>query len=111
MQALGPKQWMYINVILERSELLLPKAHAPEPRHAQSETVDTGLLTEWSGLRVGYFWGGYNETILRINANDLSTSCQLAPTQQPQASTLSCVLHTPDIVCLQFLCTGSAVTL
>lgn len=86
---------MYINVILERSEFLLPNAHAPEQHCAPTASMtvkDTGILTAWDGLRIGYFWGGNNETLLRINASDLSTVCHVPTMQQPQACDVPCAL-------------------
>ena len=82
---------MYINVILEKSELLLPKPRAPEQHGAQPGAFmaeDTGILTAWDGLRIGYFWGGNNETVLRINASDISAVCHVPTMQQPQACTI-----------------------
>ena len=63
MQAPGPKQWMYINVILERSNLLVPlhtheaaplhvlnRQHRERQREIQSQNKP-GLLFAWKTLR------------------------------------------------------------
>jgi len=78
---------MYINVILEGSELFIPIVQSPEPKVVQPQTStasESGILMAWKGLRFGYFWGGCNETILRINADHLSAvgrSSAMSPQQ------------------------------
>ena len=63
MQAAGPRQWMYINVILENSRVLVPlrvREAAPmrvlnrQHRERQKELqrqADPGLLLAWKTLR------------------------------------------------------------
>lgn len=63
LQALGPRQWMYINVILESSELLVPLPmheatgmHVLNKRHRQQQgethrQATPGLMLAWQTLR------------------------------------------------------------
>ena len=63
LQALGPRQWMYINVILESSELLVPlpmheatSMHVLNRRHRQHQEemhrqATPGLMLAWQTLR------------------------------------------------------------
>lgn len=87
VQAPGPTQWMYINVILEGSELFVPTVRSPAPKGVQPQTTtasESGILMAWKAMRFGYFWGGRNETILRINADHLSAvgrSSAMSPQQ------------------------------
>ncbi len=93
-QLLEPSQWMYVNVILEDSELfvplaytgILPPPHSPHPVGGSSGTaVACGLSLSWHQLRVGHFWGGDGESILRINGDALSAAGHLPGEAQGQA--------------------------
>lgn len=76
---------MYINVILEGSDLLAPVTQVPEQQPLPDKAQEGGFLAAWERLRFGYFWGGEGETILRINADHLSTICRNPAVQHPKA--------------------------
>lgn len=73
MQDLGPNNWFYINVMLDHSELFIP---LPEQSSGELEQALNsklrGVALRWDQLRVGYFFGGDGEKILRVNAHELS---------------------------------------
>ncbi|KAK9808775.1 hypothetical protein WJX72_003363 [[Myrmecia] bisecta] len=88
-QMAGPGNWMYINVILEDSELMLPLPDAGGRSHRREaggrSALSKGLLLRWHQLRVGYFWGGDGEGMLRVNANEMAAVLQTPETPDPQA--------------------------
>ena len=77
VQAPGPTQWMYINVILERSNLLVPlHTHEAAPLHVLNRQrrerqreiqrqTEPGLLFAWRTLRQAS-----PSTMLCINQTD-----------------------------------------
>ncbi len=73
MQDMGPNNWFYINVMLDNSELFvpLPDQLDGEVEHALNSKL-RGVALRWEQLRVGYFFGGDGEKILRVNAHELS---------------------------------------
>lgn len=70
---MGPNNWFYINVMLDNSELFipLPDQLSGEVEHALNSKL-RGVALRWEQLRVGYFFGGDGEKILRLNAHELS---------------------------------------
>lgn len=70
---MGPNNWFYINVMLDNSELFvpLPDQLDGEVEHALNSKL-RGVALRWEQLRVGYFFGGDGEKILRVNAHELS---------------------------------------
>lgn len=72
-QDMGPNNWFYINVMLDHSELFipLPEQSSEDVSHALNSKL-RGVALRWDQLRVGYFFGGDGEKILRVNAHDLS---------------------------------------
>lgn len=89
-QGVGPTEWMYINILLERSELLIPLPEVSTPQ-SSARGCTRGLTLEWNQLRLGYFWGGEGECMLRVNAHNMSatashpgcTVCKQSDTQHP----------------------------
>lgn len=73
LQDMGPNNWFYINVMLDNSELFipLPDQMSGEVEHALNSKL-RGVALRWEQLRVGYFFGGDGEKILRLNAHELS---------------------------------------
>ncbi|KAK9852808.1 hypothetical protein WJX84_011225 [Apatococcus fuscideae] len=84
-EAPGPhgKQWMYCNVIMQNSQLLLPVPDAFQASAAPSNGPK-GLLFQWDSLRLGYFFGGDGECLFRVNADKLAAVAQLPGSQDPQ---------------------------
>ena len=75
---------MYINLVLEGSQLSMPLLEAPSERPAGSATHGNGnghslpgLFLEWNQLRVGYFFGGDGQCLTRLNAFELATWASL----------------------------------
>ena len=73
LQDMGPNNWFYINVVLDNSELFipLPDQSSDEVEHALNSKL-RGVALRWDQLRVGYFFGGDQEKILRLNAHEFS---------------------------------------
>jgi len=73
LQDMGLNNWFYINVMLDNSELFvpLPDQLNGEVEHALNSKL-RGVALRWEQLRVGYFFGGDGEKILRLNAHELS---------------------------------------
>ena len=65
-------QWMYINVLVENSHLFVPLQDETLPGDLPAHDVHPGLGFNWSQLRMGYFYGGDNECVLRFNAHELA---------------------------------------
>ena len=84
MQAPGlqGKQWMYCNVIMLNSQLLIPVPDAS--KHAAASSDPKGLLFQWASLRLGYFFGGDSECLFRVDADKLAAVAQLPGSQDPQ---------------------------
>ena len=59
--------------MLDHSELFipLPEQSSGEVDHALNSKL-RGVALRWDQLRVGYFFGGDGEKILRVNAHELS---------------------------------------
>ncbi|DBA93880.1 TPA: hypothetical protein ACH3X3_013925 [Trebouxia sp. C0006] len=70
---MGPNNWFYFNIMLDNSELFvpLPDQLDGEVEHALNSKL-RGVALRWEQLRVGYFFGGDGEKILRVNAHELS---------------------------------------
>ena len=87
MQDMGPNNWFYINVMLDNSELFvpLPDQLDGEVEHALNSKL-RGVALRWEQLRVGYFFGGDGEKILRVNAHELSMIGRLPEVVQSQVS-------------------------
>lgn len=73
-----PDPWMYVNVILEDNELLIP---LPEDA-TMDYTLEThnsyrGLRLSWPAFRMGYFWGGDGEVVLRVDVRELGVQARL----------------------------------
>lgn len=87
MQDMGPNNWFYINVMLDNSELFvpLPDQLDGEVEHALNSKL-RGVALRWEQLRVGYFFGGDGEKILRLNAHELSMVGRLPEVVQSQVS-------------------------
>jgi hypothetical protein len=79
---------MYINVIIERSELFLPLPDgSPAAQSLGSQhQASRGLVLTWPALRTGYFWGGDGETVLRIDVQELAVKARLQGLRNSQAS-------------------------
>ena len=118
---------MYVNVILEDSELFVPLPYtgilpAPNSGGGGSSAVGAcGLSLSWHQLRMGHFWGGDGESILRINGDALSAAGHLpgeahgqARCHHPQSISplhMLCANLVHDAACEQqalFLCTQYA---
>ncbi|KAL0042783.1 hypothetical protein WJX79_011021 [Trebouxia sp. C0005] len=82
---MGPNNWFYINVMLDNSELFvpLPDQLDGEVEHALNSKL-RGVALRWEQLRVGYFFGGDGEKILRLNAHELSMVGRLPEVVQSQ---------------------------
>ena len=87
MQDMGPNNWFYINVMLDNSELFvpLPDQLDGEVEHALNSKL-RGVALRWTQLRVGYFFGGDGEKILRVNAHELSMIGRLPEVVHSQVS-------------------------
>ena len=84
-QDMGPNNWFYLNVMLDNSELFvpLPDQLDGEVEHALNSKL-RGVALRWEQLRVGYFFGGDGEKILRVNAHELSMFGRLPEVVQSQ---------------------------
>ncbi|KAL3144165.1 hypothetical protein ABBQ32_003949 [Trebouxia sp. C0010 RCD-2024] len=84
-QDMGPNNWFYINVVLDNSELFipLPDQSNGEVEHALNSKL-RGVALRWDQLRVGYFFGGDGEKILRLNAHEFSMIGRLPEVVQSQ---------------------------
>jgi len=93
MQDMGPNNWFYFNIMLDNSELFvpLPDQLDGEVEHALNSKL-RGVALRWEQLRVGYFFGGDGEKILRVNAHELSMIGRLPEVVQSQVS-LSRLAH------------------
>ncbi|CAD7705163.1 unnamed protein product [Ostreobium quekettii] len=72
---MAPDNWFYINVVLSKSEVFVPVG--PEwrrPRALASRQGGQGLKLSWDSLRVGYYWGGDQETTVRVDSQGLQGS-------------------------------------
>lgn len=75
---------MYVNIILEDTELLIPlledtSENSPvEPKR--------GLQLSWPAFRTGYFWGGDGETLLRMDIRDVGVQANLESQSNCQVS-------------------------
>ena len=86
LQAAGAqgKQWMYCNVIMQNSQLMIPLPDAAALPERSPTAPAKGLMFQWSSLRLGYFFGGDNESLFRVNADKLSAVAQLPGVSDPQ---------------------------
>ena len=84
---MGPNNWFYFNVMLDNSELFvpLPDQLDGEVEHALNSKL-RGVALRWEQLRVGYFFGGDGEKILRVNAHELSMTGRLPDVVHSQVS-------------------------
>lgn len=91
MQDMGPNNWFYLNVMLDNSELFvpLPDQLDGEVEHALNSKL-RGVALRWEQLRVGYFFGGDGEKILRVNAHELSMFGRLPEVVQSQVGHPCC---------------------
>ena len=78
---------MYINLVLEGSQLSMPMLD-PGVEHSAGSPCP-GLFLEWNQFRVGYFFGGDGQVLTRLNAFDLAAWASL-----PDGSTQVSCLHT-----------------
>ena len=82
---------MYVNILVEHSQLFMPLPETGSSgglAHLDSSFLPeapAGLGCHWDQLRLGYFYGGDGECILRFNANHLAAVGRLRNGQQ-QAS-------------------------
>ena len=116
---MGPNNWFYINVMLDNSELFipLPDQLSSEVEHALNSKL-RGVALRWEQLRVGYFFGGDGEKILRLNAHELSMIGRLPEVVHSQVFVLSdcrcsllCVWHVEDCRGVLSLCISALVRL
>lgn len=63
------KTWFFVNVILERGQLILIRPESESFSSLESPiTWYPTVLASWERLRIGYDWGGRQEVALLINA-------------------------------------------
>ena len=84
---MGPNNWFYMNVMLDNSELFVPLPDQLDGgvEHALNSKL-RGVALRWEQLRVGYFFGGDGEKILRVNAHELSMIGRLPEVVHSQVS-------------------------
>ena len=110
MQDMGPNNWFYFNIMLDNSELFvpLPDQLDGEVEHALNSKL-RGVALRWEQLRVGYFFGGDGEKILRVNAHELSMIGRLPEvvnsqvSLKPADSVTHLQLHPGKECCLVFI--------
>lgn len=81
---------MYINLLIENSHLFMPLLDETLTGEVASQDVHPGLGLNWSQLRLGYFYGGDGECILRFNAHDLAAVGRLRNAQQQVLGQMLC---------------------
>ena len=77
--------------MLDHSELFipLPEQSNGEVEHALNSKL-RGVALRWDQLRVGYFFGGDGEKILRVNAHELSMIGRLPEVVHSQVRLCAC---------------------
>ena len=83
---------MYINVLVEKSNLFFPLPDEVVTDHAPEEAMP-GLCYNWSQLRLGYFYGGDGDCVLRFNAHDLAAVGRLRSGQRQVPAPLCSRAH------------------
>ncbi|KAK9809768.1 hypothetical protein WJX73_004442 [Symbiochloris irregularis] len=84
-------QWMYTNILLERSRIFFPLQSTgvgggPRLEASMLGDLPAGLSCRWEQLRLGYFFGGDGECSLRFNAKGLAALGRLQTGHQQALS-------------------------